>query len=185
MDTILSYAQDQGNGASTFELIFQIASIVGMWKMFEKAGEDGWPALIPFYNAYKLCGITMGNPWYWLRLFVAIIPVVGWVAAFYFYYQMCRAAALAYGRPESWTWGYFFLSPIFYCLTGFGDAEYYGPMGVNDNRTGEARGARTVDFDVVKNQPDYREPEYMPPEPVPQEKAEEEVVDFVFDQPEE
>ena len=56
---------------------------------------------------------------------------------------------------------------------------------MNDNRTGEARGARTVDFDVVKNQPDYREPEYMPPEPVPQEKAEEEVVDFVFDQPEE
>jgi len=27
-------------------------SIIGMWKVFEKAGKPGWPAIIPFYNVY-------------------------------------------------------------------------------------------------------------------------------------
>ena len=75
MDTILSLAQNQSTGASSMETLLWIASVVGMWKMFEKAGQDGWPALIPFYNYYKLCEITMGNPWYWLRLFVFVVPV--------------------------------------------------------------------------------------------------------------
>jgi hypothetical protein len=41
---------------------------------------------------------------------------------------------------------------VFYCITGFGSYSYYGPMGIGDTRTHEARGARTVDFDVTKNE---------------------------------
>jgi hypothetical protein len=169
------------------ELVFQVATIVGMWKMFEKAGEPGWPALIPFYNVYKLCEITMGNPWYWLRLFVFCIPIIGWVAGFYFLFQMYKATAISYGKPDTWAWGLLFLSPIFYCIIGFGDAEYYGPMGIGDNRTGSAREAKTVNFDVIKNEPardgnqEYRKEVTV--EPVEEKK--EETVDFYFDQPEE
>ena len=180
MDTILSLAQNQSTGTSSMETLLWIASVVGMWKMFEKAGQDGWPALIPFYNYYKLCEITMGNPWYWLRLFVFVVPVVGWIAGIYFLYQMCKAIAAAYGRPESWTFGYMLLSPVFYCLTGFGDASYYGPMGVGDTRTGAARGATTVKFDVEKNEPEreVRTNNDVKVEPV---KPESEDVDFFMD----
>lgn len=151
METILSYAQNQSSGSYTIELIFQIASIVGLWKMFEKAGEPGWPAIIPVYNLYKLCEITMGYGWYCLRLLVFFIPIVGWIGGFYFLYQICKATAQAYGQSEGWAFGYLLLSPIFYCLTGFGDASYYGPFGANDNRTGGARDAKTVNFEVIKN----------------------------------
>ena len=157
--------------------IMAIASIVGMWKMFEKAGQDGWPAIIPFYNAYKLCEITMGNPWYWVRLVVFCIPVIGWIRGLYFLWQRSKATALAYGKPYGWTWGYMFLSGIFYCLTGFGDAQYYGPMGVGDNRTTQARQAKTVDFDVVKNEPVVTRVEEKPA------VEEEDTVDFNFDEP--
>ena len=42
-----------------------ICSIIGKWKIFEKAGEEGWKAIIPVYNTYILCQITGTNP-YWL-----------------------------------------------------------------------------------------------------------------------
>lgn len=36
--------------SSIVSLAIVIAVIVGMWKMFEKAGEAGWASLIPLYN---------------------------------------------------------------------------------------------------------------------------------------
>ena len=130
--------------------IFWIASVAGLWKMLEKAGEPGWAAIIPFYSSYKLCQKVMGNPWYWVRLFVAVVPVIGWIAAFYFKYQIGKATAKSFGQDETWAWGYTFLEPVFNCITGFGDYKYYGILGSGDTRTGEARKAKTVDFDVVK-----------------------------------
>lgn len=197
-DTIISYAQDQGTGASTFEVLFSIASIVGLWKMFEKAGTDGWPAIIPFYNLYKLCEVTMGNPWYWVRLAVFFIPIVGWIAGIYFLYQMCKATALAYGKPEGWAFGYLLLSGIFYCITGFDDSVYCGPMGSGDNRTASARGAKTVNFDVIENDDNpYKNNKYQDfsrqtrvdaagsGSSAQAQQPKEDTVDFFFDQPEE
>jgi hypothetical protein len=131
-----------------------VLGAIGLWKMFEKTGEPGWAGIIPFYRQYKLCEKVMGDPWYWLRLFVACVPIIGWVAAVYFYYQISKATAEAFGKPEAWAWGYFFLSPVFWMITGFDDSSYYGPYGEGDSRTGEARQAKTVDFDVVKDTPE-------------------------------
>lgn len=183
-ENIASAAQQtQNGGTSTFELIWYVASVVGMWKMFEKADRPGWPALIPFYNSYKQCEIVMGNPWYFLRLFVVVIPVIGWIAGIYFYFQIAKATALAYGKPETWSWGYLFLTPVFYCMTGFGDADYYGPMGVGDTRTEAARGARTVDFDVVRNEAPQNYTD-LSDQTRMNASEEAETVDFTFDQPE-
>ena len=152
MDQLLSYAQENtGSGSSTFSGILSIAAVVGLWMMFQKMNEPGWKAIIPFYNQYILCEKTMRNPWYWVRLFIVIIPVIGWIAYFYFKYQIGKAVAKSFGQAESWAWGYTFLEPVFYCITGFGQYNYYGPMGEGDSRTGEARAAKTVDFDVTKD----------------------------------
>ena len=173
MEGLLAYAQEngaQGSGMSTFWFII---GAVGLWKMFEKAGDQGWPAIIPFYRQYKLCEKVMDDPWYWLRVLLVFVPVVGWIAAIYFEYQICKATAQAYGKPEGWAWGYLLLPPVFWALTGFDSSSYYGPFGSGDRRTGEARSARTVDFDVVKNDP-------APERPAP--PQEESDVDFDFNQ---
>ena len=167
MDTLLAYAQENSGGSSMFSTLTWVATAVGLWKMFEKAGEPGWAGIIPFYNMYKLCDKVMGNPWYWLRLFVIIIPVVGWIAYIYFQYQIGKATARAFGQEDAWAWGYTFLSPVFYLLTGFGNYKYYGVMGSGDTRTVEARQAKTVDFDVVKDEePDESEVEFNIDQPV-------------------
>ena len=153
MEQFLAYASENSGTTSGGSGIGYIIMAIGLWKMMEKAGEPGWVGIIPFYNQYKLCEKVMNNPWYWVRLFIVIIPIVGWFMYFYFAYQMGKATAKAYGQPEGWAWGYTFLAPVFYCITGFGQYNYYGPFGVGDARTGEARQARTVDFDVVDKQP--------------------------------
>lgn len=50
-----------------------IAQLVGYWKLFEKAGEDGWKALIPFYSFFIVLKIV-GRPWWWV--FYSLIPLI-------------------------------------------------------------------------------------------------------------
>ncbi len=158
--------------------------------MFEKAGLPGWPSIIPLYREYKLCEKVMGNGSYAFRLLLFLIPFIGWILGLYYAFQMYKATARAFGKPESWAWGYLFLTPIFCCITGFGDAEYYGPFGRDDYRTPQARAATTVDFDVRQNEPDPQTV-YQPdptdarvyePEFETVKNPEEETVNFEFEQ---
>ncbi|MGI9543162.1 MAG: signal peptidase I [Cyclobacteriaceae bacterium] len=41
--------------------------LVGYWKLFEKAGQEGWKSLIPFYNWYIHLQI-IGRPIWWIAL---------------------------------------------------------------------------------------------------------------------
>jgi hypothetical protein len=52
-----------GTGYSLLGLAVAVLAIIGMWKVFEKAGEPGWAAIIPFYNSYVLFKITWGEGW--------------------------------------------------------------------------------------------------------------------------
>ena len=39
-------------------LALSILMIVALWKLFEKAGEHGWAALIPYYSSY-VCSVSV------------------------------------------------------------------------------------------------------------------------------
>lgn len=47
-------------------IAFYVFYIVCLWKLFKKAGKNGWEALIPFYNTYVLVEISGLNWWYFL-----------------------------------------------------------------------------------------------------------------------
>ena len=47
-------------------LIFCIFWIIGLWKLFKKAGKGGWEAIVPFYSTYVLVQISGLNWWYFL-----------------------------------------------------------------------------------------------------------------------
>lgn len=98
-------------------LIILIAVIVGMWKVFEKAGEYGWASLIPFYNLWVLNRIG-GKEWYWFIAY--LIPLIN-IVAFIF---LSLAIARKYGQPTVFGVGLFLLPFIFYPILGFGAAQY-------------------------------------------------------------
>jgi len=107
---------------SIFWIVVAILSIIAMWKIFEKAGEEGWKALIPFYNYYVLFDIAWGNGLVFLLMFV---PCVNFVVMILNYLKLAKA----FGKDVGFGIGLIFLAPIFMMILGFGDARYIGPNG--------------------------------------------------------
>lgn len=54
-------------------LALAVMSIIGMWRMFTKAGEHEWGAIIPFYNRYLLFKISDMKNWFWAELVLSIV----------------------------------------------------------------------------------------------------------------
>ena len=51
-------------------------SIVAMWILYTKAHEEGWAAIVPFYNVFVLFKITWGNGWLFLLLLIPFVDIV-------------------------------------------------------------------------------------------------------------
>jgi hypothetical protein len=100
-------------------IVFLIAS---MWKVFVKAGQPGWAAIIPIYGTLIQLRI-IGRPWWWLLL--SLIPLVNIV----FLVIISLDLAKSFGKGGGFGVGLFFLPFIFYPILGFGSATYVGPRG--------------------------------------------------------
>ncbi|WP_053406447.1 DUF5684 domain-containing protein [Persicobacter sp. CCB-QB2] len=100
-----------------------VIQIVALWKIFEKAGQEGWKAIIPIYNIIILLEI-IGKPWWWLLLL--FLPIIN----IFIYVMMCHLTSQSYGKGIGFTLGLIFLSPIFYLILGLDSSiRYMGPAG--------------------------------------------------------
>ena len=99
-----------------------IASKIGQYKLFEKAGEDGWKALVPIYSTLITLKL-IGKPGWWLALL--LIPIVGtliWIT-------MVIDFARAYGKYGLLDHAGALLAPFyFFPRIGFNpQVKYLGP----------------------------------------------------------
>jgi hypothetical protein len=101
-------------------IIFLIASI---WKVFVKAGQPGWGAIIPIYNIYLLCKIA-GRPGWWVILY--IVPIVNIFVGL----VVSLDVAKSFAKGTGFGIGLWILSFIFFPILGFGPAQYVGPQGM-------------------------------------------------------
>ena len=113
---------DEGNAAVAIvflliELAVAILIIAGVWKTFEKAGQPGWAAIIPFYNIYVLLKVA-GRPGWWLLLY--LIPCVGIIVAI----VVSIDVAKNFGKDTLFGLGLAFLGFIFFPVLGFSNAQY-------------------------------------------------------------
>ena len=92
--------------------------IVGLWKMFTKAGKPGWASIIPIYNLVVLIEIT-GKPLWWIVLL--FIPFVNFVVGI----LINLALAERFGKGSGFAVGLILLPVIFYPILGFGSAPYH------------------------------------------------------------
>jgi len=99
------------------EVVLGILTIVGMWKVFSKAGKPGWAAIIPIYNLVVMLEIA-GKPLWWIILF--LIPCVNLIMAILTF----MGVAKNFGKSEGYGIGLAFLPFIFFPLLGFSDARY-------------------------------------------------------------
>src|SRR5258707_1350661 len=94
----------------TFGIVFLVVILLVfaiMWKVFTKAGQPGWAALVPIYNHYLLVMEICKLEILWFILgFIPIGNIIaGWV--------ICQALAKKFGKSDAFGIGLFFLGPIF------------------------------------------------------------------------
>ena len=110
-----------GGAMMIVALALAVVLIIGLWKVYVKAGQPGWAVLIPFYNVYILLKIA-GRPGWWLVL--CLIPLVNIAIA------VIVAIDVAKAFGQSAVFGVvllFLLSGIGYLVLGFGNYKYVGP----------------------------------------------------------
>ena len=91
--------------------------IVCRWKVFTKAGKEGWKSIIPIYNTIVQLEIAK-QPTIWiLYLFIPFVNI-------YFAIKHVHGISLAFGKDVGFTVGLIFLPFIFYPILAFGDAKY-------------------------------------------------------------
>ncbi len=121
-----------------------IMQVVGQWKLFTKAKEEGWKAIIPVYNQVVMCRLVGVSPW-WILIVVCLgvlsaIPVIGILISLvysasiiYFIVILSVSIVRSYGKEDIWALGLIFLTPIFYLILGLSkETKYLGPKPMND-----------------------------------------------------
>jgi hypothetical protein len=100
-----------------FVFFLVLATVAGMWKVFEKAGKPGWASLIPIYNWYVLIKLA-GRPGWWIVfMFIPIAVIVVQII-------VCIDLARRFGKGALFGLGLALLPFIFFPLLGFEDAEF-------------------------------------------------------------
>ena len=122
--TTVAQTSDAGAAGGMMFMVVWLAIIVlviaGLWKVFTKAGQPGWAAIVPIYNIYVMCKIA-GRPGWWLVLL--FIPVVNLIVSAI----VSVDTAKAFGKGTGFGIGLWLLGVIFYPILGFGSAQYQGP----------------------------------------------------------
>lgn len=105
-------------------LAISVLMVISYWKIFTKAGEDGWKAIIPFYNWYILAKITGTPIWAFVLICIPCVNGIGWLI-----FQIISSLKLAksFGKETGFGVGLMFLNTIFLPILAFGKAEYKGP----------------------------------------------------------
>jgi hypothetical protein len=117
-------AQSSGGAGVLIFLVLYFAFIIfliaSFWKIFTKAGQPGWAAIVPIYNLVVLLQIV-GRPVWWIVLM--LIPLVNLVILV----MVAIDLAKSFGKGAGFGIGLAFLGFIFYPILGFGSAKYAGP----------------------------------------------------------
>ena len=120
-----------------------ILQVVAYWKIFEKAGEPGWKAIVPFYNTYTQYKFPWNTRAFWIVLIGGIVggilqeategipsllgTLIVLIVAIFNIISLNKLAK-AFGHGVGFTIGLFFLNPIFMLILGFSGDEYIGPQ---------------------------------------------------------
>ncbi len=136
-------------------IISLIFTAIGKWKVLEKAGKPGWPALIPYYNTFQLCEITGIRPiWIianllftvggsittgilsaipFLGLIATVISTASFAVSVYFAVILNISLAKSFGKEATFAIGLILLPPVFYMILGLDSSKYKGTNPMKDS----------------------------------------------------
>ena len=110
-------------------LSYFVILIIAQWKIYEKAGREGWESIVPIYNIYVLFEICGKPGWWTIFVVVPCINIVGIVFLIIAYMELAKR----FGKSEGFGLGLAFLGFIFIPILGFSVAVYTDPNSEVNN----------------------------------------------------
>lgn len=131
---------------SAIVLILYILFVVGLWKIFVKAGEKGWKAIIPIYNVYVMFRMFWNTKMFWIllgvsfgagilaglfggdpnnmNLFGSLIILAASIFELVVDIMLDNRMSKSFGHGVGFTLGLIFLPFVFTIVLGFGGDKY-------------------------------------------------------------
>lgn len=106
--------------------------VVCLWKVFEKAGVEGWKAIIPGYNGWVLAEIAGKPGWWGIIGFAGVVPILGWIASIaslVLYVIICIELSKKFGKDPAFAALLVLVSIVGFAILAFGKATYKGSAG--------------------------------------------------------
>ena len=106
-----------GTAWTVIIIALAVLMVVSRWRIFEKAKQPGWGALIPFYNIYLTFKVA-GRPGWWTRrlLFPPVLIVLLIIT--------CFDIPKRFGKPAVFGLGILFLKYIFVPILAFDKSKW-------------------------------------------------------------
>ena len=112
------YASIFSGTSGVIALIFYVLVVIGLWKVFTKAGYAGILAIIPIVNVVLLVRIAGMSGWFALLYLIPIVNIV-------FGIIVAIKLGQRFGKGGLFSFFLLFVFPyIGYLILGFGSAEY-------------------------------------------------------------
>lgn len=139
---ILALAMGISAALILIALIWFALEIVARWKIFTKAGEDGWKSIIPFYSTYIQYKLSWNVNMFWAAVAAVILgsflsntggalsaigtllSAAGTIINIIDMHKLSKS----FGHGIGFTIGLIVFNPIFMLILGFGDSQYIGPQ---------------------------------------------------------
>ena len=131
-ESLVTFIKTYAVAFFTISFIVLVLQIVAMWKLFKKAGEPGWKAIIPIYNNYIYFKIAGVPSLFWILIVVSVLSVVpnniivdiALILTMVINIYQAHSLSKAFGHGVGYTLGLLFLNLIFIFILGFGSSEY-------------------------------------------------------------
>ena len=99
-------------------IVFAVLTVIGRWKIFTKAGHEGWKSLIPIYSDYAMFQILSMEP---LLCILYQLPVSHLALRIVSRVKLAKS----FKRGIGFAIGLILLPGIFEMILGFGPAKYH------------------------------------------------------------
>ncbi len=99
------------------QLAVVVVEVAAFWRIFTKAGERGWAAIVPVYNLIVLQRIVQRPTWW---VFLWFVPGASAVVAVIVLVELAER----FGRSGWFSVGLIALAPIFAPILGLGSSRY-------------------------------------------------------------
>lgn len=103
-------------------VILIIYNIIVRWRIYKKAGKNGWASLIPIYRDVVMYKISDVSPWI---LLLVLVPVVGWFALAIINIYTKFTLAEGFKKGIGFGFGLWLLGPIFEAILAFSKKTKY------------------------------------------------------------